>query len=363
MITILHGADFHLDAPFSGLSPEAAVRRRGEQRQLLERFAALAREKKPDLVVLSGDLFDQNRTYYETTQALAQALGSIPAPVFLAPGNHDWYSPRSPYASIPWPDNVHVFRSAALERVAPADAPWVVYGGAFTSPVCETSLLAHFQPAEEDGTRVRVMVLHGDVEGNGSYNPITLRELEESGMDYVALGHVHSCSGLCRAGRTSYAYPGCPEGRGFDETGEKGVVLVEAEKGQASLTFFPLSRRQYRDLTVSVTGRTPREAVEEALNGVGAEDVVRLRLTGEADLGTVDLAGWQGLSGRCASLEVRDETTVSRDLWERRGEDSLTGLFLTELARRMDGAGPADRRLLERAARFGLAALEGGEER
>ena len=36
MLKIIHGADFHLDSPFSGLSPDQAARRRGEQRELLE---------------------------------------------------------------------------------------------------------------------------------------------------------------------------------------------------------------------------------------------------------------------------------------------------------------------------------------
>ena len=51
MLKIIHGADFHLDSPFSGLSPDQAARRRGEQRELLDRLAALAREKGADLVL------------------------------------------------------------------------------------------------------------------------------------------------------------------------------------------------------------------------------------------------------------------------------------------------------------------------
>ena len=50
MLNIIHGADFHLDSPFSGLSPERAAQRRGEQRDLLTRLAQLARVDR-----LSGD--------------------------------------------------------------------------------------------------------------------------------------------------------------------------------------------------------------------------------------------------------------------------------------------------------------------
>ena len=54
MLNIIHGADFHLDSPFSGLSPERAAQRRGEQRDLLTRLAQLAREKQADLVLQCG---------------------------------------------------------------------------------------------------------------------------------------------------------------------------------------------------------------------------------------------------------------------------------------------------------------------
>ena len=117
MLKIIHGADFHLDSPFSGLSPDQAAQRRGEQRELLDALARLAAEKQADLVLLSGDLLDGERVYRETAQTLARTLGAVPCPVFISPGNHDFYSPRSVYATLDWPDNVHIFRSSEMERV------------------------------------------------------------------------------------------------------------------------------------------------------------------------------------------------------------------------------------------------------
>ena len=130
MLKIIHGADFHLDSPFSGLSPDQAARRRGEQRELLDRLAALAREKGADLVLLAGDLLDSERVYRETARALRSALGDIPCPVYIAPGNHDFYSPRSVWAALDWPENVHIFNSSALERVEMPE--YTLWGRAFT---------------------------------------------------------------------------------------------------------------------------------------------------------------------------------------------------------------------------------------
>ena len=219
MLNIIHGADFHLDSPFSGLSPERAAQRRGEQRDLLTRLAQLAREKQADLVLLSGDLMDGETVYRETAQALSQALGGIPCPVFLAPGNHDCYSPSSVYATLDWPDNVHIFTSPAVEGVDLPQLNCTVYGRAFCSPHETDSPLAGFQAAE-DG-RLTLACLHGDTAPGSGYGPISQEEIAASGLDYLALGHVHQYSGLQRAGRTVWAYPGCPEGRGFDETGER----------------------------------------------------------------------------------------------------------------------------------------------
>lgn len=117
MLTFLHAADFHLDSPFHALPPEQAAERRQEQRQLLTRLADTARQAQVDLVFLAGDLFDGQRARPETVQALYQVLEELEAEVFLSPGNHDPYSPTSPYGKFPWPDHVHIFTQAAPARV------------------------------------------------------------------------------------------------------------------------------------------------------------------------------------------------------------------------------------------------------
>ena len=100
MLTIIHGADFHLDSPFAGLSPQRSSQRRAEQRELLSALAELSRQRRADLVLLSGDLLDSHQTYRETAQALAQALGQIPCPVLIAPGNTTTTTPIP--STPPW---------------------------------------------------------------------------------------------------------------------------------------------------------------------------------------------------------------------------------------------------------------------
>lgn len=359
MLTILHAADLHLDAPFASLAPEQARRRRAEQRELLERLAALARTQQADLVLLSGDLLDSGETYHETVQALSSALGRMEAQVFIAPGNHDFYSPRSIYAGTRWPENVHIFSTVQVESVELPALGCVVHGAAFTTPLADRSPLMGFS-APRDG-RTHLMVLHGDVDGRGRYGPIRTEDIASSGLTYLALGHVHACSGLQRAGGTWWAYPGCPEGRGFDELGDKGVLAGEVSAAGVDLRFVPLCRRRYHIIPVDVTGREPREALAEALPETAAEDVCRFVLTGESGEQGVDLPSLEtAFAQRCYVLQLRDQTRPAEDIWKRAGEDTLRGLFLQDLRRRWEAASDEEeRQKIALAVRFGLAALDG----
>ena len=363
MLKLLQAADFHLDSPFQGLTAQQAAQRRSEQRELLDRLAELAQSENVDLVLLAGDLFDSQQIYRETAQVLADALGRMPCPVFLAPGNHDCYGAQSPYRTIPWPENVHLFSKPTVEAVELPELNCVVHGAAFTAPYREEEPLADFR-APEDG-RIHLMVLHGDVGTHSRYGPISETQIASSGLDYLALGHVHACSGVRQAGNTAWAYPGCPEGRGFDELGEKGCLWVTVDGASVEAEFLPLARRRYRLVEADLSGTDrPEDALISALPADAGDDILRVVLTGESDVEGLDLAPLKALAEtKCWSAQVLDRTTVRRDLWSRAEEDTLTGLFLRQMRLRLEGAADEDERgRLEEAVRFGLAALEHREE-
>lgn len=73
-----------------------------QQAVVVAALAALARQQRPDLVVLSGDITQRARpAQFRAALAFADQLG---APVLAVPGNHDipqfdlWTSLRSPRA-------------------------------------------------------------------------------------------------------------------------------------------------------------------------------------------------------------------------------------------------------------------------
>ena len=328
--------------------------RRRELRELPATLAKLVREEQVDLVLLPGDLFDGRRVYPETIDALCAALGSMKVPVVIAPGNHDYVDFHSPYLTANWPENVHIFTDFDLDAVHFPELGCVVHGYAFTTTHRTDDPVVGFS-APQDGC-IHLLCAHGEVGLEGRYAPISPVSLGSSGAAYAALGHIHAGSGLIREGNTTWAYCGCPEGRGFDELGTKGVLLVDIEGDNVTARFGPLSRRQYRIETVDIA------CFDESLPAVVSEDLVRIVLTGESRRAPDLEELLERARPHFFYVELRDETTLSRDIWERAEEDSLTGLFLREMRRRLDQAAEDERPSILLATRFGLAALEGGED-
>ena len=361
-LRILHTADLHMDSPFEGLGAGKAAVRRGEQRDLLGRIAALAAAEQVDLVLFSGDLLDSDNTFYETGEELIRALRQIRVPVFIAPGNHDFYSERSPYARLKLPENIHIFTENEIRCVDCGELGFRVYGAAFTDRR-SGPLLRGFHAERTEGV-YNILCLHGEVGVRDSiYDPISEDELARSGVDYAALGHVHKASGLCLAGSTWYSWPGCPEGRGFDETGEKTLNLVEFEGGNCTLRPLSVASRRYETMEVDVSETEPLLAVHTLLPDETVRDVYRIVLKGETDAPPDLNRLYENLSEFFFELQLRDETRLRQSVWERSGDDSLRGLFLLKLRERYDAAKTDEERMhIEQAARWGLAAIDNREE-
>ncbi len=357
MVKILHAADFHLDSAFGALTQERSRQRRQESRQLVARMVDYANDHQVQLMLLGGDLFDGEHVYTETLEEVAAALSRFRGHVLMAPGNHDFYGPRSPYTRVLWPENVHIFTSEQVEKVEFPQYGCTVYGAAFTAQ----EMGEMQQPLPRGEEAVKLLVLHGEVGVPGSrYRTISIQWLAQSGVDYAALGHVHEFRGVQKAEETSYAYAGCPEGRGFDELGEKGFLVGEVGEGIAQLQFVPFAKRRYQIVQVDVSTGDAAAAVKEALRHA-KEDICRVILTGECETKNDTAALEQQLADCAWQLEIRDETRRKEDIWQHCGEDSLRGLFLDELRTQYEAADAEQRAMIEQAVRYGLAAMENRE--
>lgn len=345
MIKLLHAADLHLDSPFSSLPPEQAARRRQAQRDCLQTLPRLCQQEQCDAVLLAGDLFDTPQVYPETLEAVFAALEACQVPVFIAPGNHDPIQPDSPYQKHGWPSNVHIFQTTKPTTVERKG--FTVSGAAF----CGTAKpsLAGFTAPRDD--RVHIMVLHGEVSGQKSdYQTGTPMQVAASRLQYLALGHIHQRGARKTSTGTTYAWPGCMMGRGFDETGAKGVYLVQIDETGVQLQFRHLDVPRYEILQL------PAQQLWEQLPVDTQKHHYRLQLTGIGPKPDLRLLHSQ-LAERFAALELEDLTQRPVRMPE---EDTLAGLFVKNIEQ-MAMQTEYDQQTLELAQSLGLRLLQGRE--
>lgn len=353
MIKILHSADWHLDSPLQGRTDAQADLLRKGLLELPDRIATICRQEQCDLVLLAGDLFDD--TYSQSGyQALYRGLQEMGVPVFIAPGNHDPIGNNSPWLAERWPDNVHIFTRPVMEAVEVPQLGCRIYGAGFTGMDCD-ALLENFC-AEDDGM-VNLGVVHGDpVTHSSPCNPITTQQVRQSGLQYLALGHIHK-AGEFAAGDTLCVWPGCPMGRGFDEPGEKGVRIVTVDNG-VSTRFVPLDVPRFYDLEVEIEGN-PQQALSEFLPPVGSLDFYRITLTGTSE--PVDIAELTRQFERFPNLLLRDRTLPPADIWGSAGEDSLEGVYFQMLKQALENADEKMQQKIHLAATISRQILDGQE--
>lgn len=341
---LLHSADWHLDSPLLGRTPEQCALLKQTLLALPGTVISAAHSTGCDLILLSGDLFDGTPSA-ESLKALKDALTETDLPVFIAPGNHDPISPTSVWMTESWPANVHIFTSSAMESVSLPALNCRVYGAAFTGPASD-SLLEGFRA--EQAEAIALCVLHGDpTQAASPYNPITSRQIADSGLQYLALGHIHKGNQLT-AGNTLCAWPGCPQGRGFDELGEKGVLIVTLED-TATADFLPLDTVRFYDLEVEA-GADAADALGAVLPPVGSQDLYRITFTGES--APIDTDALKRSFSHFPNLELRDRTVPPLDIWGSAGDDTLEGVYFGLLRSALEASSEETARQIQLAARI-----------
>jgi 3',5'-cyclic AMP phosphodiesterase CpdA len=175
-----------------------------EQGAVVEALGRLARQQRPDVVVLSGDITQRARP--AQFRAARSFVGSLGAPVLAVPGNHDiplfdlWARLRRPYARYSAAfglDLEPVHRSAELLVVCVnTTRPWRHKDGEVSAQQIDrvARLVAH-----ADLAQLRVIVVHQPVavtRAEDEPNRLrghadALRPWAEAGADLVIGGHIH----------------------------------------------------------------------------------------------------------------------------------------------------------------------------
>lgn len=298
----LHAADLHLDTPFSGMSgvPDRLRRFLRESTfAAFDRLVRLAIREAVDFIVLSGDIYDASDSSLRAQLRLREGwdkLGEHGIPVYLIRGNHDPLSSRRLRMALP--PHVTEFgaqaESVTAVRRSDGQPVAVVTGISYMNPAVAENLSLQFR-REPGSPLYHIALLHANVEGqegHDPYAPCSLGDLQASGYDYWALGHIHKRQILSEA--PWVVYPGNIQGRSLKETGPKGCYIVDVrENGEAEPTFHRLDQVIWLESRMPIDGIETEEdwkdRVEELIDGLreaepGKISVVRLTFTGRGPL-------------------------------------------------------------------------------
>lgn len=362
-IKILQAGDLHFDTPFKDLDKNISIISKEELLEVFSKIIDISMENSVDILLLTGDIFDNLTINKKTLIFIKNQIERISnTRVFISPGNHDPYNEKSFYKMINWPDNVHIFKGS-IEKVVLEDLNTVVWGAAFNEYHVRKSLLKNINT---DNNYINIMTIHGDIsntdDGN-EYNPMTRRDIENSKLDYIAIGHRHNFSGILRENNTFYAYAGCPQGRGFDEVGDKGIILGEVTKGAVDLNFIRTSKRNYYveeiDISDSVSYDEVRLRILSAINEEERKNnLYKLILKGQIEsyINLNESVILEKIKKDFYFVKVIDKTEVKLDFDKISEDYSIKGVYAKKLLEKMKEE-DCDKEILQMALKLGIQSL------
>ena len=302
-------------------------------------------------LLMAGDLFDTCRASSQTVQfVLDRIRDAKDMDVLYLRGNHD---EGDPFEGMDLPENLKFFGPG-----------WTYYRyeDLVIAGVEPENWENFYEELELDPRDTNIVMLHGQISTQPGRELICLPKLRGKSIRYLALGHIHSYQKEPLDLEGQWCYCGCLEGRGFDELGEKGFVLVDAEKGQVKSEFVPFASRTMEEIRVDITGLTTvtqiLSAMEQAGAGVSGSSLVKFILTGTHTLETQrDFKFLEKmLEPRYYFAKIKDESRleIAREDYEH--DISLKGEFI-----RMVLASDKSQEEKEQIIRCGIQALLGQE--
>jgi len=256
----------------------------------------LCMDEKVDALLVAGDIYDGADRSLQAQLRFYQGLGQLNdagIASFVCHGNHDplngWLAQlKRPPLSWQFRETVE---AVPLDPGAPERA--IIYGFSYPRRDVTNNIARTFRHDPERGFAIGL--LHANVGGDtdhANYAPCTIDDLTATDINYWALGHIHKHRVLQQQEPT-VVYPGNPQGRHPNETGERGVYYVEVDdNGQVTLQFRPVDVVRWEAVTLDISDMdsdqdlvdVPTQRLEDTLVAAERSVLCRVRLIGRGPL-------------------------------------------------------------------------------
>ena len=351
---IIHTSDIHLDSPLTSRLSADKIRER--RRELLSGFGRLVDEAKTqgtEAIIIAGDLFDSDKASKRAIDTAIRIIEEAEEITFLyLQGNHEGDALTK--SGISLPENLKLFGD-----------DWTYHSiGEVTFAGRNTVCDGMFDSLSLSADRTNIVILHGELrDRTASPDIIGIKDAAGKNINYLALGHYHSYCTTAIDDRCAAVYCGTPEGRGFDEVGEKGYVMLSATAGRVIHSFRSFAKRRLHIIPLELDGvvRTAEisERAHRVLNGIPSYDIVRLELCGRyfPNLWKDVDALHREFDGRFFYFEVKDSSKIAINPEDYKHDMSLKGEFI----RTVSADETLDQETKERIIACGINALMGEE--
>ena len=289
---ILHCADLHLDSIMNTyLTPDKAKERKAELLGTFRRMVRYASDNNVNAIIIAGDLYDKKNISTTAVNVVFHEITNHPEIVFYyLKGNHDTNGFLDSLEFIP--NNLKLFGNEWNSyTVSEENGRKIVITGVELNSD-NNDIYNSLVLRRED---FNIVVLHGQEANTTSKDKaeiISLKDLRNKNIDYLALGHIHSYKEEILDSRGIYCYPGCLEGRGFDECGEHGFVVldIDVRNNTFKREFIPFAKRNTYSLEVNISGCVNSMEIMTRISQIIKETsydsghLIKIILTGEVDV-------------------------------------------------------------------------------
>lgn len=361
---IIHCADIHLGSSLTAnFDSKKAKERNAEIFTSFTQVFSYGKEHGIGAIVIAGDLFDKNQGIKNLKQHVVKLVEGYPEiSVYYVKGNHDG---NSGFERVP--ENLHLFCESEWTSYLLPESKKIKITGTELNKNNKSYIYDTLNLQDED---FNIVVMHGQeskTDGKNDAEIINLNSLKEKNIDYLALGHIHAYKEASLDMRGVYCYSGCLEGRGFDEAGGHGFVVldIDEENHEYTRTFVPFAKRRiyHEEVDISAAEDTLSaiKLIEDFFCTLDCQEgsLVELILRGAIDLDvTIDENLIQShFKDNFYLLKIKSKYAIKIDYKSFEKDQSLKGEFVRSVQK--DDTLTEEEK--ERVIKYGLDALMGKE--